>query len=256
MNSEMTLGFLGTGRIAAAMVEGLCASPEPARIVLSPRNEDRSRQLAERWPTVERAASNQEVLDRAGLVVVALRPPVAAEVLGGLRFRQGQAVLAVVPDLTVVRGRELVQPAAPFVRALPLPSVARRLGPIPYYPADPAVEALLGRLGQPQAVASEAELHRLWTVTGLISSHYAQLAAIQAWCARAGTRPELARDYLLAMAGALDRMAEGGADLDDLAREAATPGGLNEMALGMLRAGSLFPDLDAALDAILARIEA
>ena len=98
-------------------------------------------------------------------------------------------------------------------------------------------------------------LHRLWATTALISTYYSQLHAIHEWCAEAGVRPELARDYLVAMVGALDRMAEDGAPLDALAREAATPGGLNEMALARLRRGTLFPDLEAVLDAILARIE-
>lgn len=255
MPSDLTLGFLGTGRIAGAMVEGFATGGEPPRMVLSPRNEARSRRLAERWPTVERAVTNQEVVDQADLVVVSLRPQAVAEVLPGLRFRKGQGVLAVVPDLSVARGRELVRPAGPFVRALPLTSVAQRQGPIPFFPDDPRVEALLGRLGRPLPVAGEAELHRLWATTALISTYYTQLHAIQAWCADAGVRPELARDYLVAMVGALDLMAAGGEPLDDLAREAATPGGLNEMALERMRRGSLFPDLEGTLDAVLARIE-
>ena len=44
-----------------------------------------------------------------------------------------------------------------------------------------------------------------------------------------------------------------GVGFDALAREAATPGGLNEMALEMIEAGTTFPDLRRALDAILAR---
>ena len=38
-----------------------------------------------------------------------------------------------------------------------------------------------------------------------------------------------------------------------LAEEAATPGGLNEMALKRVKAGSTFTDLRRALDAILER---
>jgi hypothetical protein len=44
-----------------------------------------------------------------------------------------------------------------------------------------------------------------------------------------------------------------GTGFADLAREAATPGGLNEMALKLIEGGSTFPDLRRALDAILAR---
>ena len=81
------IGVLGVGAIAEAMVTGWCDGVgEPPTIVLSPRGRDRSASLAGRFPTVEVAAHNQEVLDRAATVVVALRPQDVAATLGSLTF--------------------------------------------------------------------------------------------------------------------------------------------------------------------------
>ena len=76
----MTLGFLGTGAIAAAMVTGFSSEGGPRhRILLSPRNADVAAGLASRFPNVSVAASNQEALDKSETVVLAIRPQVADE---------------------------------------------------------------------------------------------------------------------------------------------------------------------------------
>jgi hypothetical protein len=57
------------------------------------------------------------------------------------------------------------------------------------------------------------------------------------------------------MLASVTGMADGTEPFDHLAAEAATPGGLNELALGMMRGGTFFRDLETALDAILARLD-
>ena len=55
----MTLGFVGTGHITVAMVEGLCAAPLPVeRIVVSPRNAANAARLARRFANVTVARDN------------------------------------------------------------------------------------------------------------------------------------------------------------------------------------------------------
>ena len=88
----MTLGFIGTGAIAAAMVEGLA----PDRILLSPRGASVAADLAARFAGVTIAASNQAVVDGSDLVVLSVRPQVAEAVIRALRFRPGQKVLSLI----------------------------------------------------------------------------------------------------------------------------------------------------------------
>jgi pyrroline-5-carboxylate reductase len=213
--SIVRLGFIGTGSIASAVVEGFCTAGRPCSILLSPRNEQRGRSLEARFPQVRRAASNQDVLDQS----------------------------------------DLVRPATEVYKVLPLPYAARRLGRVPFFPADAEIADLLGALGEPMPVRDERELHLLWAVTGLISPFYALLEVIQGWCAAGGADPETSKCYTASMYASLASLAEGktGVGFDVLAREAATPGGLNQMALEMIREGSSFPDLRRALDAILER---
>ena len=253
-NGTLRLGFIGTGSIASAVVEGFCTSGRPCRILLSPRNEQKGAALAGRFDQVQRAATNQEVLDRSEVVVLALRPGVAAETLKRLRFREDHTVLSFIALQPLQALAMAVRPARRAYKVLPLPYVAMHLGLVPFYPADEGVAACLGLLGEPMPLGDERELHLLWAVTGLISAFYAQMEAIQAWCTAGGADPETCRRYTASMYASLAGMAaHQSGSFAELAREAATPGGLNEMALSMIREGATFPDLKRALDAILAR---
>ena len=247
------LGFLGTGRLASAMVEGLSNGPGPLPVLVSPRNEARSRKLEQDWPNVRRAGSNQEVVDGSDVVFIALKAAVAREEVPRLRFRPGHGVISLIPIVLDAEVRSWVPPVREVYRALCLPCVARHLGQIPYFPAGEGVEALLGRLCPPVAARDEVELHRLWATTNFISTYYAQLQAFAGWCEQGGARPEAAQSYLVATFTALTRMAEDGTPFADLAGEAATPGGINEGVLRKMRAGTMFADLEANLDDFLVR---
>lgn len=252
-SSSKRHGFLGTGKLVSAVVEGFCTCTQPPPIVVSPRNEAKSRRLAERWPNVRRAGSNQEVVDGSDIVFIGLKSAVALEVLPQLRFRPDQTVVSLIPVLPHARTHALVQPASRLIRALCLPFVAKHFGQIPYFPAGDEAAAVLAGLGEPLPTRSERELHRLWTITNLISTYYALLETAHTWCVDGGARPEVAHSYTVSLFDSLTRMAEGGEAFDDLAAEAATPGGMNEWSLANMKAGTMFPDFLATLDITLER---
>ena len=254
-NRPLQLGFIGTGNIASAVVEGFCTSGLPCSILVSPRNEQKARNLAGRFPQVHRAVSNQAVLDQSEVVVLALRPAVAPEVLRALRFREEHTVLSLIPVLPRPTLFGLVQPAERVFKVLPLPYVAKHLGLVPFFPPDPEVAVILRSLGEALPIHDERELHLLWAITGLISPFYALMSVIQSWCEAGGADAETSKRYTASMYASLAGLAESkaGIGFDSLAQEAATPGGLNEMALKMIEEGTTFPDLRRTLDAILER---
>lgn len=255
MNAPVRLGFVGTGNIASAVVESFCTSKLDCRILVSPRNEAKSQTLAARFPQVRRAASNQAVLDGSDIIVVALRPDAARETLPGLRFRKEHTVLSFIPVIPREAVSRLVGPAGRVFKVLPLAYTSRHLGLVPYFPRDAEIETLVAHLAEPLPVKDQRELHLLWAITGLISPFYALLETTQDWCVAGGADPETSRRYTASMYAALAGVAEAkeGPDFSKLAAEAATPGGLNEMALNMMRQGSAYSDLRTALDAVLVR---
>ena len=229
----MKLGFLGTGKITRAVVEGLCTSDiHPLSVALSPRNEATSTQLAQRFSNVQRMQSNQAVVDHADTVCVAVRPDQAADMLSPLDFKARHRVISFVPFLTIKDLTQVVAPAQTACRAIPLPTVVNHTCPIPVFPRVEAVMDLFGHIGQPLAVDSESELHALWTVTGLISPFYTLLGELSHWAVSKGAHAETASQFTADMFHCLSQAAQNSnpIEFEALARHAATPNGMNEQA--------------------------
>lgn len=247
----MKIGFIGVGNIAAALVEGFSTAAELSglEIFLSPRNEARSMALAAQYPHVRRLDSNQDVVDRSGVVIISVRPPVAAEVLGALRFRGDHTVISLVALLKYADLHRLVAPAAAVCRAIPMPAAAKHNCPIALYRSSALVEQLFTRVGAPLVVTDEQQLHALWTLTGLITPFYDLLAGLSGWAAAQGVEPRTANAYTAHLYQSLAALAQldPGAGFAAFAKHAATPGGLNEQAGREIReAGAHQAWIDAA----------
>lgn len=258
----MAIGFIGTGRIARAMVEGLCAEGDPGEaIVVSPRGAAIARDLAARFPAVEIAADNQALADACDPVFLCLPPEAVESALAAVVFRPGQRVISTIGTMALEAIGRFVTPQARLFRAGPLPSAARRAGPVAYHPADPDTEALLARFGTPVAVAGDAEFGALWCVVGLIATLYGQMDEASAWAARKGVAPERAETFTASLfaAVAADAVAMDAAEgpagrFAILADHAATPGGLNAQALRAFRADGGMEALRDALESLHARL--
>lgn len=253
----MTIGFIGTGHITKAVVEGLCGEglqSEP--ILLSPRNREVSAGLAARFEAVSVALDNQAVLDGAETVVLAVRPQVAPKILNELRFRADHCIVSLIALRPEAELGPLIAPATRVSRAVPLPSASQRLGPVVYYPEDEAVGALISRFGEPIPAGSESAFHRMWTLTALVAPYYALMAELTAWAVEGGVAPGTARAYLDSMFHTFTVMAQGGAEsYGALAASAQTKGGINEQAMAILGEHDAFAPWCEAVDAVFRRME-
>jgi pyrroline-5-carboxylate reductase len=142
------IGFIGTGNIAAAVVEGLVSAPGPMPdIYVSPRNAEKASELAKRFAAVRVAPDNQTVINRSRIVFLSVRPQVAVDVISALEFGAGQTIVSLIP-LSLSGLASLLAPARLIVRALLLPPCAHRRGVVPYWPPADEVHSLLARHGQ------------------------------------------------------------------------------------------------------------
>ena len=120
-----TVGFLGTGSIAAAIVAGLSGQPTPPNIVVSPRSTSVANNLAASFSNVTVASSNQELLNASDVVVIALRLSHVEEAFAALAFPEGQTVINLVSGLRLDRLRMLIPTASTLCCAVPLPAAER-----------------------------------------------------------------------------------------------------------------------------------
>ncbi|WP_439383157.1 NAD(P)-binding domain-containing protein [Amycolatopsis lexingtonensis] len=244
-------GFVGTGELTAAIVEGLGA--DSPGVFLSPRNEKIAHDLAARFPNARVCGSNQEVLDRATAVVVAVRPQVAREVLAELVFRPEHVVVSAVAGVPLDELRDLVAPAGRVVRSIPLPTASRRASRTAMYPDDAVARALFESVGDVVVPADEPTLATFSAATATFAAHLDQLATIAGWMAEHGVAPADANGYLAHVFGELGRTLAGfDGTLGELARKHETPGGINEQ----FRTAVRDPErVRKSLDDILARVK-
>jgi pyrroline-5-carboxylate reductase len=234
----MKIGFIGVGKIASCIVEALCTSAiEDTIINISPRNKENSLRLESKYFNVKRLASNQEVLNQSTVIFISLTPAVVTGVLTSLLFDSNHIVISLVPLLNYNDLTAMVFPASKISRTIPLPSVINHNCPIPiYYPYNEVVK-IFEYIGQPIIVKSETELHALWTLTGLITPFYELLEELSGWTSNNGVNRQTANQYVANLFQSLTFMAQQAHPIDfsELAKHAATPGGMNEQAGKELR---------------------
>src|SRR4051794_40894028 len=165
----MRIGFIGTGTISAAVIEGLQSLPDAPEIVVSPRSESTSLALAARFKNVSRAHSNAEVAT-ADIVFLGMRPMHLEEAIAGIDFKAGQIVASMVAGFSLndVKAR---WPKATICRFIPLPGIARGKGPMSTYPAVPEIIKLMSPLGDLFVAPDEARIH-FGGLNSFMSSYY------------------------------------------------------------------------------------
>jgi pyrroline-5-carboxylate reductase len=256
MSEILNLGFIGIGKIAGAVIEGLCTSEiENVEIRLSPRNEKNSVRLSERFPNVHRMESNQDVLDRSDIVFLCLRPAQAEGILTGLSFQPNHTVVSLIPLIRHSRLATMVAPAGSICRAIPLPPVTSHHCPIPVFHATETVVNVLNFIGQTLPVSNEDHLHAIWTLTCLITPYYDLLNELSSWTQSHGVDSQLANRYIADLFESLAHAAqmEDPVVFRDLAVHAATPGGMNERTGQLIRELGSHAAYRQAADEILKR---
>ncbi|MDP5314461.1 NAD(P)-binding domain-containing protein [Streptomyces poriferorum] len=247
------IGIIGVGEIGRALVEGLCGTGGPApEVFLSPRGARTAAGLSERYGSVHVCVDNQQVVERAELIVVAVRRQDRHEALDGLRVDGSKVVVNVMAGVPDDELRDLLATDAPLVRAIPLPSVRERRSVTVTYPSHPVVDACFGQLGGALPVADEAAFDVFSALTGTLTTHYAYLAALTSWATGHGIPADDAehyvRDLFQAMGSALG---DGSRSLQRLAADHETSGGNNERIRTTWFDRANTATLESALDGLL-----
>ncbi|WP_432081461.1 NAD(P)-binding domain-containing protein [Streptomyces sp. WAC 04229] len=248
------IGIIGVGEIGRALVEGLCdaGGPRP-EVFLSPRGARTAAELSERYDTVRVCTDNQQVLDCADLVIVAVRRQDRHEALDGLRVDGATVVVNVMAGVANDDLRSTLATDAPLVRAIPLPSVREHRSVTVTYPSHPAVDAFFEQLGGALPVADEAAFDVFSALTGTLTTHYAYLAALTSWAAGHGIPAHDAERYVRGLFQAVGRaLGDETRTLQQLAADHETSKGNNERIRTTWFGQTNNATLDSALDGLLA----
>lgn len=247
-------GFVGTGELTAAIVTGLCVAGEPPEVLLSPRGREIGRELARQFPSVRVCLSNQEVVDSAPVVVLAVRPQIAREVLQELTFRD-QVIVSAMAGVSLAQLRDWAPGAATYVRSIPLPAAANRESLTAMYPEDPTARELFERVGQAVVAADEATLDSFSAVTATAAAHLDYVATIAGWLSANGVATTDATAYTAHLFAQLGQsLDQPNLSLTELTAAHMTPGGINQQFMADLRDDGVPDAVRAGLDRVLTRL--
>ncbi len=247
-----TVGFLGVGHLAEALIAGLLRSGVPRdTLLLSPRG--RAAHLAQQHG-LRVVASNAELVAQSDTVVVAVRPKDAAEAVAGLPWRAGHVLISACAGVSI-SVLEAASAPATVCRIMPLTAAALGASPTTLYPDVPAGRALIAQFGSVIALARESDFE-VATVSAAVYGWAQDLIARSSrWASERDLSPEAARQLsALTFVAAGQLIAERPESMDDLLASVVTPGGITERGLKVLDEHGVGIAWEKACDAVLAKL--
>ena len=254
----MKLGFIGTGQISKAVINGILKSKiKYTKIYISKRNLKISSELSKKSKKVIVVKDNQEILNKSNWVFLGITPTVGNKILKNLKFKSSQIIINFISTIGNSQLKKYIKVKAKIVRVLPLPPIALRKGPVPICPANKKVKSFFNHLGTAVEISDEKLFTNFWCMTAMMAPFYEKLNTLSVWLSKKGLNKIVAQKYVTSLffAMAEDSVVNSKQDLKILIKNSQTPGGLNEQALKYLRKSGFYKSLNSAASDILKRLK-
>ena len=253
----MRLGFIGTGKIASSVITGICnSSIIYENIIISPRNRKIANNLKKRFKKIKIAKNNQEIINNSDWVFLSVTPTVGEKIIKDLKFRSNQKVISFISTITLSQLKKMVKKKIDIVRAIPLPPISLKEGPVPICPPNKKVKAFFNKLGSTVEIKNEKLSINFWSTSGLMASYYNMLDTISVWLNKKGVKKLDAQKYVTSLFLALskDAVINSNKDLKLLVKDSQTPKGLNEQGLKEMVKKNAYKSITSSLDGIYKRL--
>lgn len=217
----MRVGFLGTGVIASAVVEGIAGDGH--QIIVSTRSAQHSQRLADAFPSVS-VAENAEVVANSDVIFLGLMAEAAPAILSGLPFRSDQQVISMMAGASLEQVAELVAPASAAAVMMPFPGIARGNSPIMALGDMDLLNQIFGANNHVFALENDAELDAYLSAQAVLSPAVKLVSEAADWLSPQVSDPEQAETFLRVLVGSSLLDSQCKPLLDAL----NTPGGYNQ----------------------------
>ena len=254
----MILGFIGTGRISSSVIEGIFKSNlKIKKIYISPRNRTIANKLNKRFKKVTISKNNQQLVDKSNWVFLAVTPKIGNKILKKLNFKKNQKIVSFISTINLAQLKKMIGKKSKIVRAIPLPPISIRKGPVPICPPDKQVKNFFNKLGTVVEIKNEKLSMNFWVTSGMMAPFYEYLKVLSNWLVRRGIKRKEAQRYITSLFVALsqDSSVNSEKDLKYLVKDSQTPGGLNEQAVKQLRKAGFYKKLEKSLNSIHKRLK-
>ena len=253
----MKLGFIGTGKIASSVIIGICNSKiKYKQIIISPRNRKIANSLKRRFKKIVIAKNNQEIVNKSNWVFLSVTPKVGEKIIKRLKFKANQTVVSFVSTINLSELKKMIKVKSKIVRAIPLPPISLKKGPVPICPPNKKVKNFFDKIGSTIEIKNEKLSINFWSTSGMMASYYDMLRVISDWLVKKGIKRQDAQKYITTLFLALseDAVVNSQKELKYLVKESQTPKGLNEQGLKIMSKKGVYKSVINTLNSIHKRL--
>ena len=253
----MNLGFIGTGKIASSVITGISKSKISfKKIIISPRNRVVAKDLKKKFKKIIIAKNNQQIVDKCDWIFLSVTPSVGEKIIKDLKFKSKQTIISFISTITLAQLKKAIKVKAKIVRAIPLPPISLKKGPIPICPPDKKVKTFFNKLGTTVEIKNEKSSINFWSTSGMMAPFYEMLRVMSDWLVKKGVKRNNAQKYITSLFLALseDAVINSKENLKDLVKESQTSKGLNEQGVKELTKAGFYKSLEKTLNSIHKRL--
>ena len=253
----MKLGFIGTGKIASSVITGICKSSiKYSKIIISSRNNKISKELKKKFKRISIEKDNQKILNNSNWIFLAVTPKVGEKIIKKLKFKSNQTVVSFISTITIPELKKMIKAKVDIVRAIPLPPISLKKGPVPICPPNRKVKNFFNKIGSTIEIKNEKLSKNFWSTSGMMASYYEILKVMSEWLVKRGIKRSDAQKYITTLFLALseDAVVNSKKELKYLVKESQTPKGLNEQGLREMSKKGAYKSLISTLNSIYKRL--
>ena len=253
----MNLGFIGTGKIASSVITGISKSKISfKKIIISPRNRVVAKDLKKKFKKIIIAKNNQQIVDKCDWIFLSVTPTVGEKIIKDLKFKSKQTIISFISTTTLAQLKKAIKVKAKIVRAIPLPPISLKKGPVPICPPNKKVKTFFNKLGTTVEIKNEKSSINFWSTSGMMAPFYEMLRIMTDWLVKKGVKRNNAQKYITSLFLALseDAVINSKENLKNLVKESQTPKGLNEQGVRELTRAGFYKSLEKTLNSIHKRL--
>ena len=158
--------------------------------------------------------------------------------------------------MTLTQLKKAIKVKATIARAIPLPPISLKKGPVPLFPPNKKIKIFFDKLGTTVEIGNEKLSKNFWSTSGMMAPFYELLNTMSNWLVKRGIKRDKAQKYITSLFVALseDAVVNSNKDLKYLVKESQTPRGLNEQGVKELRKFGFYRSTEKTLNSILKRL--
>ena len=152
--------------------------------------------------------------------------------------------------------KKIIKVKSDIVRAIPLPPISLKKGPVPICPPNKKVKSFFDKLGSTVEIKNEKLSINFWSTSGMMAAYYEILKIMSDWLVKKGVKRQDAQKYITSLFVALseDAVVNSNKELKYLVKESQTPKGLNEQGLKLMRSKGVYNSVVKTLNDIHKRL--